>query len=68
MAGWGQPEGVGSDAPEAGELSITAQGTGEEVLVCRRSKAPLLGRARRGGVDLKIKKKEKAVGQFGAVG
>ena len=46
---WRQPEELGSDAPWAGEQSITAEGTGEEAWACRRSKAPLMGRVSGGG-------------------
>ena len=35
----------------AREWNTTVEGTWEEVWVCRRSKAPLLRRVRRGGVD-----------------
>ena len=37
--------------PWAGEPNATAEGTKEEVCVCRRSKVPLLGRGREGGED-----------------
>ena len=37
--------------PRAGEQNTTAKGTQEEVWACRRSKAPLLGRAREGRID-----------------
>ena len=41
-----QPEGLGSSVPRAVEQSARAKGTWEEVWAHRRSKAPLLGRAR----------------------
>ena len=43
MAVWTQPEGPREQCPAAKEA-------GEKVWACRRSKAPFLGRARRGGV------------------
>ena len=43
---WKQLEGLGSGAPRAGEWSATAEGNWEEVWAHRRSKVPLLGRAR----------------------
>ena len=52
MAGWGQSERLGSGAPWAGEQNATAKGTLEEVWAHRRSKMPLLGRAREGNADL----------------
>ena len=51
LAVWRQPEGLGSGVPQAGEQSTIAKGTQEEVWPHRRGKAPLLGRARGGGVD-----------------
>ena len=51
LAVWRQPGGLGSGAPWAGQLSTTAEETREEVWAHRRSKAPLSGRAKRGGVD-----------------
>ena len=42
---------LGSSAPQAGEQSTTAEGTQEEVWTHRRSKAPLLGRARGGRTE-----------------
>ena len=41
----------GSSVLQAGEWNATAEGTWEEVWAQRRSKAPLLGRARVGGAD-----------------
>ena len=41
----------GSGKPQAEEWNATAEGTREKVWACRRGKAPLLGRARGGGVD-----------------
>ena len=35
---WRQPEGLGSDVPQAGELSATVPRTLEEVWACRRNK------------------------------
>ena len=43
--------GQGSGTLWAGEWNTTADGTREKVQACRRSKEPLLGRARRGGMD-----------------
>ena len=51
MAVWGQPEGLRSGIPWTGEQNTTDEGTQEEVWAHRRSKVPLLGRARGGGVD-----------------
>lgn len=51
LAVWRQSEGLGSGVPQAGEPSTIAKGTQEEVWPHRRGKAPLLGRARGGGVD-----------------
>ena len=48
---WRQPEGLGRSVPWAGEKKATAKGTMEEVWAFRRSKVPLLGKARGGGVD-----------------
>ena len=42
----------GSGVLQAGEWNTTAEGTQEEVWAHRRSKAPLMGRMKRGGVDL----------------
>ena len=41
----------GSGVLQAGEWNTTAEGTQEKVWAYRRSKAPLLGRARGGGED-----------------
>lgn len=46
---WKQPEGLGTSAPQAENSYTTAKGAREEVRASRRSKAPLLGRARGGG-------------------
>ena len=46
---WGQSEGLGNSVPWARERKARAQGTQKEVWACRRSKAPLLQRARGGG-------------------
>ena len=51
LAVWRQPEGLGSGATWAGEQKTTAEGTWEEVWAHRRSKVPLLGKVRGGGVD-----------------
>ena len=48
MAVWRQTEGLGSGAPWAGKPNTTAEGTQEEFWDSRRSKVPLLGRARAG--------------------
>ena len=41
----------GSSMPWAEEQNATAKGTQEEVLTCRRSRVPFLGRERGGVVD-----------------
>ena len=51
LAGWRQPEGLGRCAPWAGKQNATAKGTLEEIWSHRRSKVPLLWRARGGGAD-----------------
>ena len=43
---WRQPEGARECCAKAGDLSATAHGIQEEVWPHRRSKAPLLGRAK----------------------
>ena len=54
---WGQPKGRGAVCHRQGSSVLcagewnTTEGTGENVWACRRSKAPLLGRVRGGGVD-----------------
>ena len=48
---WGQPEGLRSSVLRAGEWNSIAEGTRKKVWACKRSKVPLLGRVRRGGVD-----------------
>ena len=50
LAVWRRPEGLGSSVPWAGEQYTIAKGTQEEVWACRRSKVPLLRRAKGGGV------------------
>ena len=49
LAVWIQFEGLGGGVPRAEEQSAIAEGTWEEVWASRRSKVPLLGRARKGG-------------------
>ena len=44
--------GWGSGVLWARDWNATAEGTCEKVWACRRSKVPLLGRARGGGADL----------------
>ena len=51
MVVWRQPEGLESSVTKAGEWSTIAERTWEEVCAQRRSKAPLLGRARGGTAD-----------------
>ena len=51
LAVWRWPEGLESSAAWAGEWSATAKGTQEEVWLYRKTKPPLLGRARGGGAD-----------------
>ena len=46
LAVWRQPAGLGSSVPWVREWDTTAKGTWEEVWAHRRSKVPLLGRAR----------------------
>ena len=46
LAVWRQPERLRSGAPWAGERNTTAEGNWEEIWAHRRSKMPLLGRAR----------------------
>ena len=50
MAVWRQLEGLESGVPWAGEQSTTVKGAWKRAWAHRRSKAPLLGRARGGGV------------------
>ena len=45
----GQPEGIGSIVPWAGERSTTAKEAREDDWTLRKSKAPLLGRVGRRG-------------------
>ena len=54
LAVWKQPEGARKWCAKGWELTATAKGTREEAWACRRSKAPLLGRTREGGVDLSM--------------
>ena len=49
---WRQPENLGSSVALSGEQITTAKRVWEEAWACRRSKAPLSGRARGGGVGL----------------
>ena len=45
---WGQPWGLRSDVPWAGEWNAMAEGNWEKVWACRRSKVPLLCKVRGG--------------------
>ena len=51
LAEWKQPEELGSGVTQDGEKNSTANGNWEEVWAHRRSKEPLLGRARGVGAD-----------------
>ena len=51
LAMWRQPEGLGSSVHRAGLQNAIAEGAREEVWAGRRSKMPLLWRARGGGMD-----------------
>ena len=51
LAVWRQSEGLGSGAARDGKQSAVVWGNLEEVWAHRRSKPPLLGRARGRGVD-----------------
>ena len=52
LAVYREPKGLGGGAPLAGEWSAIDEGACDEAWAHRRSKAPLLGRVRGGGVGL----------------